>query len=115
LRPEPSGPSPPCPRYLAGAWRPSERDLRASSSIEKEIEARFREMTGRECLFVPSGRVALWLALRCWLRPGDRLLMSPVTDDVVFFTVLAAGLRPVMAPVSACDGNIDPGAVPAEV
>jgi len=85
-----------------------------TASTEEEIESNFREMTGRECLFVPSGRVALWLALRCWLRPGDRLLMSPVTDDVVFFTVLAAGLRPVMAPLSACDGNIDPGAVPAE-
>ena len=28
------------------------------------------------------------------LQPGDRLLMSPVNDDVVFFTVLAAGLVP---------------------
>jgi DegT/DnrJ/EryC1/StrS aminotransferase family len=86
----------------------------SASSSERQIESEFHELTGRECLCVPSGRLALWLAMRCWLRPGDRLLMSPVTDDVVFFTALAAGLRPVMAPVSACDGNIDPRAVPDE-
>jgi Acetyltransferase (GNAT) domain/DegT/DnrJ/EryC1/StrS aminotransferase family len=68
--------------------------------------------TGRPCLFVPSGRLALYLALRTWLSPGERLLMSPVNDDVILFVVLAAGLRPVMAPVSAADGNIDPAAVP---
>jgi dTDP-4-amino-4,6-dideoxygalactose transaminase len=62
----------------------------------------------RPCLFLPSGRMALYVALRAWLEPGDRILLSPVTDDVVFFTVLAAGLRPVMAPVSADDCNIEP-------
>jgi hypothetical protein len=66
----------------------------------------------RECVYTPSARLALYLALRHWCRPGGRLLMSPVTDDVILFVVLAAGLRPVMAPVSVWDGNIDPSAVP---
>lgn len=70
------------------------------------------ERLGRECLFLPSGRLALYLALRTWLRPGQGVLISPVTDDVIFFVVLAAGLRPVMAPVSAADGNIDLTAIP---
>lgn len=81
---------------------------------EAEIEFTLRDLTERECLFVPSGRLALWLALRTWLRPGDRLLMSSLNDDVVLFVVLAAGLRPVMAPVSSSDGNIDLEAVPEE-
>jgi dTDP-4-amino-4,6-dideoxygalactose transaminase len=38
--------------------------------------------------------------------------MSPLNDDVIFFTVLAAGLQPVIAPVSPTDGNIDPSQVP---
>ncbi|MFI6940405.1 DegT/DnrJ/EryC1/StrS family aminotransferase [Streptomyces sp. NPDC050418] len=67
---------------------------------------------GRECLYTPSARLALYLALRRWCRPGGRVLMSPVNDDVILFVVLAAGLRPVQAPVSAADGNIDPAAVP---
>ncbi|MEV7197296.1 DegT/DnrJ/EryC1/StrS family aminotransferase [Streptomyces sp. NPDC093510] len=69
---------------------------------------------GRECVYTPSARLALYLALRHWCRPGARVLMSPVNDDVILFVVLAAGLRPVQAPVSARDGNIDPAAVPEE-
>jgi DegT/DnrJ/EryC1/StrS aminotransferase family len=80
--------------------------------LERAVAAVLEERTGRRCLFVPSGRLALYLALRAWLSPGDRVLMSPLDDDVILFVVLAAGLRPVMAPVSAADGNIDPAAVP---
>src|SRR5256885_14969717 len=65
----------------------------------RAIEDLFRRRYGREALYLPSGRAALYLAFREWLRPGDRLLMSPVNDDVVFFVVLAAGLVPVLRPV----------------
>ena len=82
-----------------------------SGHPEHDIEAILRDRIGRECLFVPSGRMALYLAFRTWLTPGDRLLMSPVTDDVIFFVALAAGLRPVMAPLARRDGNIQPEAV----
>jgi hypothetical protein len=41
--------------------------------------------------------------------------MSPVNDDVILFVVLAAGLRPVQAPLSATDGSIDVDAVPESV
>ncbi|MFC8276886.1 DegT/DnrJ/EryC1/StrS family aminotransferase [Streptomyces sp. NPDC057271] len=67
---------------------------------------------GRECLHVPSCRFGLYLALRHWCRPGGRVLMSPVNDDVIFFVVLAAGLRPVQAPLDPRDGSIDTAAVP---
>ena len=77
------------------------------------IENWFRNRTGRETLFVPSGRVALLLALAEWLRPGDGLLMSPVNDDVVFFTVLAAGIKPVFGPIDPTSGNLDPLAIDA--
>jgi hypothetical protein len=40
--------------------------------------------------------------------------MSPVNDDVIFFVVLAAGLRPVAAPLSTADGNIDLQAIPPQ-
>ncbi|MGW0789102.1 DegT/DnrJ/EryC1/StrS family aminotransferase [Streptomyces sp. NPDC002911] len=70
---------------------------------------------GRECLYVPSCRLGLYLALRHWCEPGGRILMSPVNDDVILFVVLAAGLRPVQAPLSAADGSIDVDAVPEAV
>ncbi|SDK23803.1 DegT/DnrJ/EryC1/StrS family aminotransferase [Nonomuraea jiangxiensis] len=65
------------------------------------------QRTGRHCLSLPSNRLGLYLALRHWCRPGQRLLMSPISADEILFLVLAAGLRPVIAPVSARDGNID--------
>ena len=75
------------------------------------IEEFFRRRYGREALYVPSGRLALYLAFREWLRSGDRILLSPVNDDVVFFTVLAAGLVPVLGPLDPATGNLDPSAV----
>ncbi|MFE9595427.1 DegT/DnrJ/EryC1/StrS family aminotransferase [Streptomyces sp. NPDC006294] len=79
------------------------------------LEELMRRRLGRECLYVPSCRLGLYLALRHWCRPGDRVLMSPVNDDVIFFVVLAAGLRPVQAPLRADDGTIDVAAVPESV
>ncbi|MFD7539524.1 hypothetical protein CG740_07735 [Streptomyces sp. CB01201] len=78
----------------------------------EELEAPMRERLGRECLYVPSGRLGLYLALRHWCPPGGRVLMSPVNDDVIFFVVLAAGLRPVQAPLDPLDGSLDAAAVP---
>lgn len=77
----------------------------------RAIEDFFRHRYGRDALYLPSGRAALYLAFREWLRPGDRLLMSPVNDDVVFFVVLAAGLVPVLGPVDPRTGNLDPTAI----
>jgi hypothetical protein len=77
----------------------------------RAIEDFFRRRYGREALYLPSGRAALYLAFREWLRPGDRVLMSPVTDDVVFFVVLAAGLVPVLGPIDPRTGNLDPTAI----
>src|SRR5436190_10254868 len=75
------------------------------------ISAFIRRRDDQEALNVPSGRLALYLAFREWLRPGDRILVSPVNDDVVFFTVLAAGLVPVWGPLDRATGNLDPSAV----
>ncbi|MEU5509757.1 DegT/DnrJ/EryC1/StrS family aminotransferase [Streptomyces fungicidicus] len=78
------------------------------------LEETMRGRLGRECVYVPSCRLGLYVALRHWCPPGGRVLMSPVNDDVIFFVVLAAGLRPVQAPLNPFDGSIDAGAVPEE-
>lgn len=74
--------------------------------VERKIEAVLEARTGRQCVFMPSGRFAIHLAFQLLLAPGDRILMSPLEDDTVFFGALAAGLQPVMAPVSPDDGNL---------
>ncbi|WP_416983141.1 DegT/DnrJ/EryC1/StrS family aminotransferase [Streptomyces sp. T028] len=80
----------------------------------KRLEATMRGRLGRECVYVPSCRFGLYVALRHWCPPGGRVLMSPVNDDVIFFVVLAAGLRPVQAPLNPLDASIDVDAVPDE-
>ena len=77
-----------------------------SGQIERDIEAILENQVGRECVFMPSGRFAIHLAFQLLLSPGGRILMSPLEDDTVFFGALAAGLQPVMAPVSTHDGNM---------
>ncbi|WP_411075461.1 DegT/DnrJ/EryC1/StrS family aminotransferase [Streptomyces sp. cmx-4-7] len=85
-------------------------------SAYAELEGRMRDrLGGGECLYVPSCRLGLYLALRHWCAPGGRVLMSPVNDDVILFVVLAAGLRPVQAPLDPRDGSLDAAAVPESV
>ncbi|GAA2355865.1 hypothetical protein GCM10010404_05190 [Nonomuraea africana] len=76
-------------------------------SPERALAAR----TGRHCLLLPSNRLGLYLTLRHFCSPGQRLLMSPISADEILFLVLAAGLRPVIAPLSRRTGNIDPSLV----
>ncbi|MBE1558806.1 DegT/DnrJ/EryC1/StrS family aminotransferase [Nonomuraea africana] len=70
-----------------------------------------RDRIGQDCVHVPSARLGLFLALRHWFRPGDRVLIAPTNCESVLFVALAAGLTPVMAPVSWRDGNLDVEAV----
>ncbi|SHI07332.1 DegT/DnrJ/EryC1/StrS family aminotransferase [Streptomyces sp. 3214.6] len=84
-------------------------------SRPKRLEATMRGRLGRECVYVPSCRFGLFVALRHWCPPGGRVLMSPVNDDVIFFVLLAAGLRPVQAPLNPLDASIDVDGVPDEV
>lgn len=85
-----------------------------SQSRPQRLEEMMRGRLGRECVYVPSCRLGLYVALRHWCPPGGRVLMSPVDDDVVLFVVLAAGLRPVQAPLHPFDASIDVDAVPEE-
>ncbi|MEV5998071.1 DegT/DnrJ/EryC1/StrS family aminotransferase [Streptomyces griseomycini] len=86
-----------------------------SGSQPRRLEETMRGRLGRECVYVPSCRFGLYVALRHWCPPGGRVLMSPVNDDVIFFVVLAAGLRPVQAPLNPLDASIDVEAVPDDV
>src|SRR5207253_1820921 len=100
-------------RLLRGAPRPTSTDPdHRVLSVPRQPghhEDRSHEAHG-EGRRLP-GRVVLYIAFREWLAPGDRILMSPVDDDVVFFTVLAAGLVPVLGPIDPDTGNLDPKAI----
>ena len=74
--------------------QPQALGIPAERAVERDIETALEARTSRACVFMPSGRFAIHLAFRLLLSPGDRILMSPLEDDTVFFGALAAGLRP---------------------
>ncbi|MFI6296404.1 DegT/DnrJ/EryC1/StrS family aminotransferase [Nonomuraea sp. NPDC050790] len=65
------------------------------------------QRTGLHGVYLPSARLGLYLAFRALVARGTRVLMSPVNCETVLFAAVAAGLRPVMAPVSPDDATID--------
>ncbi|NYI08116.1 DegT/DnrJ/EryC1/StrS family aminotransferase [Allostreptomyces psammosilenae] len=99
---------------MFGRPTPPDRRPPGASTFEDDIHLRMCARNGQEGLLLPSGRLALFLALVHWCRPGGRVLMAPVNDDVILFVVLAAGLRPVFAPVDPRRGSMLPDAVPEE-
>ena len=83
--------------------------------LSRQLESFFsRRYDSRPALYVPSGRLGLYLALRHQLKRGSRVLMSPVTCDQVLLVTLAAGMIPVFGPVMAATGNLDPHLISAE-
>ena len=85
-----------------------------SEHIERDIEGVMEARVGRECVFMPSGRFAIYLAFQLLLRSLAIAYSCPHSRTTQCFCALAAGLRPVMAPVSTHDGNIDIDAIDDE-
>ena len=87
---------------LAGKQRSGEQYLEA-------LESWLAEWTGaRYSLCLPSGRLGLYLALRCLIRPGQKVVLSPYTIFDVVNMVICAGGRPVFADIKPETCNIDP-------
>lgn len=75
-------------------------------------EEAFASHVGREeCLVFPFARTAIHATLRSLnLRPGDRVLLPPVTIKQILDVVLDLGLEPVFVdidPTTACFGRDD--------
>jgi dTDP-4-amino-4,6-dideoxygalactose transaminase len=73
--------------------------------LEEEICRRF-QVAAAAC--VPMARTGLWLALREMIRPGQTVVMSPLTIiDVVNMVLLAGGI-PIFADICKASCGMDP-------
>jgi len=73
--------------------------------LEEEICRRF-QVAAAAC--VPMARTGLWLALREMIRPGQTVVMSPLTIiDIVNMVLLAGGI-PVFADICRASCGMDP-------
>jgi len=89
---------------LPGAVRRTETTAR----LEEEICLRHG---ARAALCVPMARTGLYLALREMIRPGQMVIMSPLTVVDVVNMVLLAGGVPVFADILRQSCGIDPAEV----
>ena len=105
----------PHPRYRlytspASYWLPlrtmlSHGDGEAVACLEAEVSRRF-EVAAAVC--VPMARTGLYLALREILRPGQTVILSPLTLVDVVNSVLLAGGIPVFADIVRQSCALDP-------
>ncbi len=77
----------------------------AAARLEQEIRRRF-QVEAAVC--VPRARTGLWLSLCEIIRPGQRVVMSPLTIvDVVNMVLLAGGI-PAFADIRKASCGMDP-------
>lgn len=74
----------------------------------KKAEKAICDYTGTKNAIVTSmGRTALYEGLRVLLKPGDEIILSPLTVPEVISLVILAGLKPVFCDVRSGTWNMD--------
>jgi dTDP-4-amino-4,6-dideoxygalactose transaminase len=81
----------------------SRRREAALSSIQRH----YSERALQHVILVASARLGLYAAFKAALRPGDRVIISPLTCHSVIDALLAAGMQPVLANIDPANGNLD--------
>jgi dTDP-4-amino-4,6-dideoxygalactose transaminase len=71
------------------------------------IERFYREHYLPNTVLVPSSRFGLYAVAKEVVRPGDSVLISPVTCHTVIQALLAADVKPVFVNIELQTGNID--------
>ena len=85
-----------------------------SGKIDKSDDCRKFEKTICHCLNIrhakctPQGRVAVFLAIKAIINPGQQVILSPYTIADVINMVICAGGVPVFADIQRETCNIDP-------
>lgn len=90
-------------------------DGRGTGSVAAEFEQEFARYIGCEhALFVPSGRVALWLILEALgYPPGSEVILPGFTFFAIPAVVQLAGLKPVYADVDPATYELTPESMQA--
>lgn len=86
-----------------------------SRNLIQQIESFFSERLGRPARYLPSGRLGIYAACCELFSPGSRVILSPVTDDIVLFALLAAGVQPVLIDIDPESGGLLPDRIPEAV
>jgi dTDP-4-amino-4,6-dideoxygalactose transaminase len=76
-----------------------------------ELEKSLASLGAPHAVLAPRGRVALHLAVKASIRPGQKVVLSPYTLADAVRMVVAAGGVPLFADIERETCNIDPGEI----
>jgi dTDP-4-amino-4,6-dideoxygalactose transaminase len=94
--------------YLAVAAAILTGQIGHDSAVINNAERRVCEWLGAQhALALSQARLGIYLTLRCLIRPGQAVILSPYTFAEVVNMVVCAGGRPVFADVELDTCNID--------
>ncbi|MDO4508049.1 MAG: aminotransferase class I/II-fold pyridoxal phosphate-dependent enzyme [Candidatus Saccharibacteria bacterium] len=87
----------------AFSWLFSGGSRRDVEKLEKYLSERY----SGEAILMKNGRSALATALKCYFKPGDKIIVNGFTCFAVIEAIFASGLKPVYADISTKDLNFD--------
>ena len=88
---------------LTGRWK--------SGSACNELEKSLASLGAPHAVAMPRARVAIHLAVKALIRPGQQVVLSPYTIADVVNMVISAGGVPVFADIERETCNIDPAEI----
>ncbi len=86
-----------------------------SRKLIAEIESHFVRRFNRPACYLPSGRLGIYAACCVLFPPGARVVLSPVTDDIVLFCLLAAGIKPIFIDIDPKNGGLLADRIPEAI
>jgi hypothetical protein len=86
-----------------------------SRRLIQAIESHFVHRFNRPACYLPSGRLGIYAACCVLFPPGSRVVLSPVTDDIVLFCLLAAGIKPIFIDIDPKSGGLLANRIPEAV
>lgn len=92
-------------KVLANALFGTASDPKEISKFEQLIS---RFMGSKFCLAMPMARTGIYYAVKATIKPGQKVILSPITIVNVVNMIICAGGVPVFADVETNTGNIDP-------
>jgi dTDP-4-amino-4,6-dideoxygalactose transaminase len=91
-------------RMLTGRWDRGGEVAELERAMEHRVGA-------AHAVCCPKARVAIFLAVRALVRPGQQVILSPYTISDVVNMVICAGAKPVFADIDGQSCNISPSEI----
>jgi len=99
------------PRTYAAILLQAAGRRRLQGTACRDLEAAIEKLGVSHAICTATARLAIFLAVRAFITPGQKVVLSPYTISDVINMVICAGGRPVFADIERETCNIDPAEI----